>query len=46
MRYKNSEKVYKSHLKEVIPMIIHMLRNKSKESKPKYNSDIPVNYLK
>lgn len=46
MRYKNSEKVYKSHLKEVIPMIIHMLRNKSKESKPKYKSDIPVNYLK
>lgn len=46
MRYKNSEKVYKSHLKEVIPMIIHMLRNKSKESTPKYKSDIPVNYLK
>ncbi len=46
MRYKNSEKEYKSHLKEVIPMIIHMIKNKSKESKPKYRSDIPVNYLK
>lgn len=46
MKYKNSHKEYSSHLKEVFPIIIHMIKNKSKESKPKFKDQIPVNYLK
>jgi L-ascorbate metabolism protein UlaG (beta-lactamase superfamily) len=45
-KYKNSEKEYKSHFKEVFPIILHMIKNKSKEAKPKSKNEIPVNYLK
>lgn len=44
-KYKNSQNEYKSHFKEVIPMIIHMIKNKSKTSKPKDKKEIPVNFL-
>ena len=46
MKYKNSELEYKTHLRQVVPLICHMIKNKSKESKPKFKHEIPVNYLK
>ena len=46
MKYENSHIKYKSHLKEIIPMIYHVIKNKSKDSKPKHKYEIPVNYLK
>ena len=45
MKYKNSEIKYKTHLRQVLPLICHMIKNKSKESKPKFKHEIPVNYL-
>lgn len=45
-RYKNSQKVYKTHLKEVGPLIFDMIKNKSKRSKPQNKKDIPVNFLR
>ena len=46
MRYENSHIKYKNHIKEVIPMIYYMIKNKSKDSKPEHKYQIPVNYLK
>ncbi|NQY25394.1 MAG: MBL fold metallo-hydrolase [Campylobacteraceae bacterium] len=44
-KYKNAHKVYKSHIKELLPMFIDMIKNKSKKSKPKDKNEIPVNFL-
>lgn len=44
-KFKNSQKEYKTHLKEIFPMLLHMLKNKSKDSKPKSEKTIPVNFL-
>ena len=45
-RYINSEKAYKVKLKEGLSIIKTMIKEKSKESKPKDNHEIPVNFLK
>ncbi len=45
MKYKNSQLEYKTHLKEIAPLIIDMIKNKSKESKPKNKSEIPIKNL-
>jgi L-ascorbate metabolism protein UlaG (beta-lactamase superfamily) len=46
MRYKNSQIEYKTHIKQIIPLIYDMIKNKSKDSKPKFKNQIPVNYLR
>lgn len=45
-RYKNTDKEYKVSLKEILPIMYHMIKNKSKEAKPKSKNIIPVKYLK
>jgi len=45
MRYKNSQKEYKVKFKETISIIKSMIKEKSKEAKPKKYNHIPVNYL-
>ncbi len=45
-RYENSEKVYKVKAKEAFSLIKTMIKEKSKDAKPKSTLDIPVNYLK
>jgi L-ascorbate metabolism protein UlaG (beta-lactamase superfamily) len=44
-RYKNTQIEYKVNLKEIIPIMFHMIKNKSKEAKPKSKNEIPVKYL-
>ncbi len=44
-RHKNSEKPYRIKFKEGLSIIKSMIKDKSKESKPKNNNDIPVEYL-
>jgi len=45
-RYKNSEKEYKVKLIEGFSLIKDMIKDKSKDSKPKSTKQIPVKYLK
>jgi len=45
MKYKNTQVDYTTHMKEIIPMLCHMIKNKSKNAKPKGKQVIPVNYL-
>jgi L-ascorbate metabolism protein UlaG (beta-lactamase superfamily) len=44
-RYENSEKVYKLQAKEIFPLIMSLIKEKSKDAKPKSTLDIPVKFL-
>lgn len=44
-KYENTKKINKTSFKEIISMIIDVIKNKSKLSKPKNKKDIPVNFL-
>lgn len=44
-RFKNTEKEYKVKFKEGLSLIKNMIKDKSKDSKPKNSKQIPVNYL-
>jgi len=44
-RYKNLEKEYKVKFKEGLSIIVSMIKEKSKNSKPKYKYQVPVKYL-
>jgi L-ascorbate metabolism protein UlaG (beta-lactamase superfamily) len=45
-KFKNSHKEYKVHIKELLPLLYHVIKYKSKDSKPKTKDEIPVKYLK
>lgn len=45
-RYKNSHKEYKVKFKEALSLISSMIKEKSKDAKPKKHNSIPVNFLK